>query len=142
MNTWIYVGFNSLFIINYLEPLIEDVFTDCFAGCHFNESLFPPLGGEKSIPKKQREITWNASTMCHFDHRTNQYELEVQKIIHFQNLANKLPDAFIDTKKVTKSHIPTANALAQINVPKGKLENKSKICLKRERFIGSKDLTP
>ena len=80
--------------------------------------------------------------MSHFDPRTNQSELEVQKIIHLQNLANQLPVAFIDTKKVTKSHIPIANARALIDVPKGQLEKKSKICLKLERSIGSKDLTP
>ena len=45
----IYVGFDSLSIIRYLEPLIGDVFTARFADCHFNESVFPPLGGEKSV---------------------------------------------------------------------------------------------
>ena len=80
--------------------------------------------------------------MSHFDPHTNQCELEVQRIIHFQNLANQLPNAFMDTKKVTKSHIPTANTLAEINVPEGQLVNESKICLKRGRPIGSKDITP
>ena len=61
-------------------------------------------------------------------------------IIHFRNLANQLLDAFIDTKKVTKSHIPTTNAPARIDVPKGQLANESQIRLKRERPIGSKDL--
>ena len=82
-------------------------------------SVFPPLGGEKLVLEERREITWNASIISHFDHRTNQCELEVQMIIHLQNIANQLPDAFIDTKKETKSHIPTANAPIQINVPKG-----------------------
>ena len=72
-----------------------------------------------SISKEQREITWNASTLSHFDHRTNQCELEVQRIIHLQNLANQLLDAFFDAKKVTKSHIPVVNALAWIEIPKG-----------------------
>ena len=70
--------------------------------------VFSPLEGEKSVPKERREITCNSSTMSHFEPRTNQCELEVQRIIHFQNLANQLPDAFIDTKKVTKSHILVA----------------------------------
>ena len=52
--------------------------------------------------------------MSHFDHRTNQCELEVQMIIHLQNLANQLPDVFIDTKKVTKSHILAINTPARI----------------------------
>ena len=95
--------------------------------------------------------------MSHFDPCTNQCELEVQRIIHLQNLSNQLPYAFIDTKKVIKSHIPTANASARIDVkshipaanasaridfPKGQLANEYKICLKRGRLIGSKDITP
>ena len=63
-------------------------------------------------------------------------------IIHLQNIANQLLYAFIYTKKVTKSHIPTANARAWINVLEGQLANESKIRLKRERPIFSKDVTP
>ena len=63
------------------------------------------------------------STMTHLDPRTNQCELEVQRIIHLQNLANQLPDAFIDIKKVTKSHISAANTPAQIDVHVGQLTN-------------------
>ena len=73
----IYVGFDSPFIIRYLEPLTRDVFTVRFADCHFKESVFPPLGGEKLVLKERREITCNSSIMSHFDHRTNQCELEV-----------------------------------------------------------------
>ena len=46
----IYVGFNSSSIIRYLEPFTSDVFTVCFADCHFDENVFPPLEGGKSIP--------------------------------------------------------------------------------------------
>ena len=56
--------------------------------------------------------------MSHFNPCTNQCELEVQRIIHLKNLANQLPNEFIDTKKVTKSHIPSTNAPALIDVPK------------------------
>ena len=104
--------------------------------------VFLPLGGEKSVSEERQEITWNASTMSHFDSRTNQCELEVQRIIHLQNLANQLPDVFIDTKKMTKLHIPAANTPARIDVPEKQLANGSKIHLKRERPIGSKDITP
>ena len=45
----IYVGFDSLSIIRYLEFLTGDFFRARFAYCHFNENLFPTLGGEKSI---------------------------------------------------------------------------------------------
>ena len=67
----IYVGLYSPSIIKYLEPLIGDVFTARFANCHFNESVFPPLGGEKSVLEELREIPWNASTMSHSDPHIN-----------------------------------------------------------------------
>ena len=59
-----------------------------------------------------------------------------------QNLANQLLDAFIEKKKVTKSHIPAANASTRIDVPKEQLANESKILLKHRSPIGSKDITP
>ena len=63
-------------------------------------------------------------------------------IIHLQNLANKLPDAFVDTKKVTKSHIPAANVPARVDITEGQKAYESKTRSKRERPIGSKDITP
>ena len=80
--------------------------------------------------------------MSHFDPRTNQCELEVQRIIHLKNPANQLPDVFIDTKKVTKSHIPAAKTPARIDVPERQLTNEFKICLTCGRPIDSKDITP
>ena len=80
--------------------------------------------------------------MTHLNPHTNQCELEVQMIIHLQNLANQLPNAFIDTKKVTKSHILAANTPTRIDVLVGQLTNESKIRLKRGRPVDSKDVTP
>ncbi|KAK9167120.1 hypothetical protein Scep_002311 [Stephania cephalantha] len=60
-----------------------------------------------------REIAWNA---LHYDPRTNQCELEVQIVIHLQQIANQLPNAFTDIKRVTKSHIPATNAPTRIDV--------------------------
>ena len=137
----IYVGFDPS-IIRYLEPLTRDVFRAKFSDCHFNEIVFLPLGGEKSIPEERREITLNASTLSNFDPRTNQCELEVQRIIHLHNLANLLLDAFVDVKKVTKSHIPAVNALAWIEIPEEQKANESKTRLKHGRPIGSKDIAP
>ncbi|KAL4026378.1 hypothetical protein IC575_014807 [Cucumis melo] len=93
----IYVGFESPSIIRYLEPLTGDVFTARFADCHFNETNFPTLGG--GIKKLENEIAWNVSLLSHLDPRTKQYELEVQKIIHLQSVANQMPNAFTDTRK-------------------------------------------
>ena len=142
----IYVGFQSASIINYIEPLTGEVFIARFADCYFDENLFPPLGGDKPIPEEWREITWNESSLSHLDPRTKQSELEVQKIIHLQGLANQLPGAFIDSTKVTKSHILAANIPARIEIPTGKLQssmtNEPKPRLKCGRPISSKDTIP
>ena len=53
----------------------------------------------------------------YLDPRTSESELEVQRIIHLQNLANELPDAITDHKKVTRSHIPAVNAPERVQVP-------------------------
>ena len=58
-------------------------------------------------------------SLSHLDPCTRQCELEAQRIVHLQGLANQLFDAFTDIKKVTKSHVPTMNAPAHIDVPKG-----------------------
>ena len=138
----IYLGFDSPSIIKYLEPMTRDVFRARFADCHFNEPVFPQLGGEKSIPERRHEITWNVSTLSHLDQRTNQCELEVQMIIYLQNLANQLPDVFVDTKKVTKSHISAANVPARVDITEGQKAYESKTHSKCGRPIGSKDITP
>ena len=71
------MGFDSPSIIRYLEPLTGDVFKTRFEDCHFNETIFPPLGGEKSLLEARHEITWNVLTLSHLDPHTNQCELEV-----------------------------------------------------------------
>ena len=84
----IYVGFDYPSIIRYLESLTGDVFKARFENCHFNETIFLPLGREKSLLEAWHEITWNISTLSYLNHRTNQCELEVQRIIHLQGIAN------------------------------------------------------
>ncbi|KAL4026480.1 hypothetical protein IC575_014911 [Cucumis melo] len=135
----IYVGFESPSIIRYLEPLTGDVFTARFADCHFNETNFPTLGG--GVKKLKNEIAWNVSLLSHLDPRTKQCELEVQKIIHLQCVADQIPDAFTDTKKVTKSYIPAANVPSRIEIPTQQVDtiNESTLRQKRGRPMGSKD---
>ena len=49
----IYVGYESPSIIKYLEPSTGDLFTARFDDCHFDESIFPTLGGnEKQLEKE------------------------------------------------------------------------------------------
>ncbi|CAL2266013.1 unnamed protein product [Prunus armeniaca] len=66
----IYIGFDSPTIIRYLEPMIGETFTARFANCHYDETFFPPLGGEKTVPEERRELGWNISIMSHLDPRT------------------------------------------------------------------------
>jgi hypothetical protein len=84
--------------------------------------------------------------LSHFDHRTNECELEVQRIIHLQSIANQLSDAFTDNKKIVKSHFLAANTPVKIEVSVGQsintAANKSKARLKRGRPIGAKDKIP
>jgi hypothetical protein len=82
--------------------------------------------------------------LSHLDPRTKQCELEVQKIIHLQSLANQLPNAFTDPKSVTKSYIPAVNAPIKMDVPVGQshIANESQPRLKRGRPVGSKDKNP
>jgi hypothetical protein len=67
--------------------------------------------------KECREIEWSASSIQSLDPRTIETELEVQRIIHLQNLANNLPDAFTDIREVSKLHIPTENAPERVEIP-------------------------
>nr|GEX92389.1 hypothetical protein [Tanacetum cinerariifolium] len=53
----IYVGYETISIIRYLEPLMGDVFTTCFANCHVNEAIFPSLEGEKK--NHEKDVSWN-----------------------------------------------------------------------------------
>ena len=84
--------------------------------------------------------------LSHLDPHTNQCEFEVQRIIHLQSIANQLPDVFTDSKKIVKSHIPTANTPARTEVPVGQsintAANESKPRLKCGRPIGAKDKIP
>ena len=54
--------------------------------------------------------------MSHLDPWTDQYELKAHKIINLQNIINQLPDAFVDAKNVTKSHIAAANVSSKIDI--------------------------
>ncbi|KAM1358219.1 hypothetical protein FF2_044719 [Malus domestica] len=128
----IYVGYDSPSIIRYLEPLTGYLFTARFTDCHFYETVFPPLGGDKNVnvPNERRELSWTTPTLSHLDPRTAQSEAEVQRILDLQSIAQSMPDAFTDLARVTRSHIPAANTPAKIDVPN------------RGRPLGSKDSHP
>ena len=89
---------------------------------------------------------WKNLSLSHLDPYSSTCEQEVQKIIHLQKIANQMPDAFTDLKRITKSHIPAENVPIRIDVPKGPstsvIANESKAHLKRGRPLGSKDQNP
>jgi hypothetical protein len=103
----IYMGYQSPSIIEYLEPLTGDLFTARYADCIFREDHFSALGGE-IIPHKQcQEINWDAIAISNHDPHTSESELQVQKIINLQHIANNTSDAFTNYKDVTKSYNKT-----------------------------------
>ncbi|KAL9160609.1 hypothetical protein ABFS82_08G211600 [Erythranthe guttata] len=145
----IYVGFDSPSIIRFLEPITGDLFTARFADCHFDETLFIPIGKDiqnirdNDKQKPIENLTWCEQHLSHLDPRTSECENEIHRIIHLQNIANRLHDAFNDASKVTKSYIPAVNMPARIAV----LEEHAKMNddLPRQKWgrpIGSKDVVP
>ncbi|GJY04585.1 hypothetical protein Tco_0370525 [Tanacetum coccineum] len=115
-----------------------------FADCHFNEAIFPSLGEEKK--NHEKDVSYSEPSLLYLDPRTKQSETEVQRIIHIQVIANQLPNAFTDTKRVTKSYIQAVNAPARVEIPDiesdEKVTQESKARLKRGRPVGSKDKNP
>ncbi|GKD00598.1 putative RNA-directed DNA polymerase [Tanacetum coccineum] len=137
----IYVGYETSSIIRYIKPLTSDLFITRFADCHFDEAVFSELGGVKKIQEK--DVIWCKPSLLYLDPRIKQCETEVQKIMHLQEIANQLPNAFTDIKRVTKSHIPAANASARVEIPNKQagdnIAQESQKRLKRGRPIGSKE---
>nr|GEV50793.1 uncharacterized protein ycf2 [Tanacetum cinerariifolium] len=121
MRLGIYVGYETSSITRYVEPLTGDVFITRFADFHFNEAIFPPLGGEKKTHKK--DVSWSETSLLYLDPHTKK-----------------------NTKRVTKSHIPAVNASARVELPNKQAGNniaqESQRLLKRGRPIGSKDKNP
>jgi len=62
----------------------------------------------------------------------------------FTKIGQPITDVFTDTKRITKSHIPVANAPIRIDIPIGQsnIANESQTCMKRGRPVGSKDKNP
>ncbi|XP_070049679.1 uncharacterized protein [Nicotiana tomentosiformis] len=120
-----------------------DLFTARFADCRFHEAFFPKLGGK--IGEIKRDILWKIPS-SHLDPRASICEKEVQKIIHLQKIANQMPDAFTDLKRITKLYILAENVPIRIDISVGQsssvITNESKAHLKHSRPLGSKDQNP
>ena len=130
-----------------MEPLTGDLFTARFADYHFDETQFPSLGTSKaSKEEKQKKVdilSLRENDLTHLDQRTPECEKEVQRIIHLQEIANRLPDAFNDAAKVIKSHIPAVNTPARIYVPEEHKEMDDNVPRQKcGKPIGSKKAIP
>ncbi|GJY57349.1 hypothetical protein Tco_0456464, partial [Tanacetum coccineum] len=140
----IYVGYETSSIIRYIKHLTGDLFTARFTDCHFNEAVFPELEGVKR--NQEKDVTWCEPSLLYLDPRTKQCETKVQKIMHLQEITNQLPDAFTDTKRVTKSYIPATNAPARVEISNKQtgdnVAQESQKRLKRGRPTSSKDKNP
>jgi hypothetical protein len=112
----IYMRFQSLFILKYLEPLICDLFTIQFADCIFNDDHFLALGSDNKFIANDCKINWDDKSILSFDPHTKETELQVQKIMELQEIASNLPNAFTDYKCVTKSLNPIVNAHCRVEV--------------------------
>ena len=77
----IYYEIKSFYLMTSLLIHFKSRMT-CCADYHFSETIFPPLRGEVLFLEERCEIIKNALTLTHLDPRTNQCELEVQKINH------------------------------------------------------------
>ena len=63
-----------------------DLFTARFTDSHFDETVFPSLGGDrkKDFPREWKELSWYVPTQSHFDPRTLQCEIEVKRIVVYE----------------------------------------------------------
>ena len=60
-----------------------------------------------------------------------------------QEIANRLPNAFNNATKITKSHVPAVNTSAHIHVPeKNEEKDNNTPRLKHGRPLGSRDVAP
>jgi hypothetical protein len=123
----IYVGYQSPSIIKYLAPLTGDLYTTRFADCIFNEDHFPTLGGEFKYPNDWQEVNWDDKSILSSHPRTQESELQVQKIIELQHFANNFPDAFTDYNGITKSLNPVVNAPSRVDVPRKTIQLTSQL---------------
>ena len=73
-------------LLDILNLLTGDVFTTRFADCQFNKVIFLTLG--ENDKEGKRDISCNEPSLLHLDPYTKQCELEVQKIVYLQAIAN------------------------------------------------------
>ena len=98
----------NLQLLSATWSLAGDLFTAEFADCHFDETVFPSLGGDKNknVQQERQELSWSVPTMSHLDPQLN-----------IQDVADSMPDAFSVIDKVTRSNTPAAYMPARLKIP-------------------------
>nr|GEZ06644.1 retrovirus-related Pol polyprotein from transposon TNT 1-94 [Tanacetum cinerariifolium] len=66
----------------------------CFADCHFNEAIFPRLGGEKK--NHEKDVSWSELSLLYLDPHTNQTRVEIPDV--------KSDDKFSQESKARLKH--------------------------------------
>ena len=99
---------NNLQLLSATWSLAGDLFTAEFADCHFDETVFPSLGGDnnKNVQQERHELSWSVPTLSHLDPQLN-----------IQNVVDSMPNAFSDIDKVTRSNTQAAHMPARLYIP-------------------------
>jgi hypothetical protein len=74
------VGYHSLSIIKYMEPLTRDLFTVWYTDCIFNEDHFTALGGDYKYHSDCQEINCDDRFIISSDPHRKETKLKVQNI--------------------------------------------------------------
>jgi hypothetical protein len=100
----IYVGFDSPSIIRYVSPSTGVLHKARFQNCQFDESHFPPLVSSQPSPSLE---FWAPETFTmNPDPRTALADSEVKKLLTLKALAEKLPDGFSNSSRITRNPLP------------------------------------
>jgi hypothetical protein len=93
------------------------LFTAQFIDCIFNEDHFSALWGDNKFIDDDQEIVWDDKIILSSDPHTKETDLQVKKILEFEQIASNLLHAFTDYEGVTKSMNPAVNVPHRVEVP-------------------------
>jgi hypothetical protein len=106
----IYVGFDSPSIIRYVSPSTGVLHKARFQNYQFDESHFPLLASSQPNPSLE---FWAPETFTiNPDPRTTLADFEVKKLLTLKALAEKLPDGFSNSSRITRNPLPGAGQSA------------------------------
>jgi hypothetical protein len=128
----IYVGFDSPSIIRYVSPSNGVLHKARFQNCQFDESHFPPLASSQPSPSLE---FWAPKTFTmNPDPRTALADSEVKKLLTLKALAEKLPDGFSNSSRITRNPLPGAGQPALSILPAKCSSETSQAIVKQTRL--------